>query len=230
MDRRKLSTKYINFIFSYKREIAIFVVFFTAFMLYLASKIEYTTRIIDLLPSSNKKVQNYLYTINNIGLTDSIIVAVSTKDKKQNIEDIQLYSEIFIENIESNPLFNKYFTDIDANIEKKLNMVFTPFFLKNLFVVIPGNSINQFLNILTYQEMKKIIEKDKMLIQTGSGLESFIQKDPLNILSFLKSYSKELSGKMKISFVDGYYFSQDKTVQIFFIKTKGHADNIEYTT
>ncbi len=230
MNRKQFSEKYINFIFRHNKLLALLIITFTAFMLYLASKIEYTTRIVDLLPSSNKKVQNYLYTINNIGLTDSIIVAVSRKDKKADPEDIELYSEIFIDNLKAHPLFNNYFSSIDANIEQKLNMVFTPFFLKNLWVVIPHNSLNNFLALFQYQNMKKIIEKDKMLIQTGSGIESFIQKDPLNILSFLQSYSKEMRGKLKITLIDGYYFSRDKTIQVFFVKTKGHADNIEYTT
>ena len=230
MNKREFSEKYINFIFQYNKHIAILLLLFTAFMLFLASKIEYTTRIVDLLPSSNKKVENYLYTINNIGLTDSIIVAVSDTNNKPNTDDIELYSEIFIDNLKSNPEFNKYFYGIDSNIEQKLEMVFTPFFLKNLWVIIPNNKLNAFLQIFNYHNMKKIIEKDKMLIQTGSGIESFITKDPLNILSFLQSYSKEMTGKLKITLVDGYYFSKDKTVQIFFIKTKGHADNIEYTT
>ncbi|BBB32740.1 conserved hypothetical protein [Thermotomaculum hydrothermale] len=216
--------------FKHKKTLAFIVLFFTFFMLYLSSKIEYTTRIVDLLPSSNKKVKNYLYTIENIGLTNSIVVAVSRKDGESDPENIELYSEIFIDNLKSNPEFKTYFNGIDANIETKLNMVFTPFFLKNLWVIIPNNKLSNFINIFKYQKMKEIIEKDKMLIQTGSGLETFIKKDPLNILSFLKSYSKEMTGKLKISLVDGYYFSKDKSLQIFFVKTKGHADNIKYTT
>ncbi len=230
MNRKEFSEKFINFIFKHNKLTAVLIALFTLLMLYLSAKMEYTTRIIDLLPSSDRKVENYLYTINKIGLTDSIIVAVSRKNKTEDPENVELYSEIFIDNLKSNPMYTKYFTGIDSNIEQKLNMVFTPFFLKHLWVIVPNSELNQFVSIFQYQNMKKVLEKNKMLIQTGSGIESFIQKDPLNLLSFLQSYSKEMTGKMKISLYDGYYFSKDKTVQIFFVKTKGHADNIEYTT
>ena len=230
MTKRQISDRFINFIFKHKVSVLIGVLILSAISLFLALKIKYTTRITDLLPPENKKVSDYLYTIDRLGLTDNIVVAITTKDGKADIDNIELYSEIFMDNLQSNENFEKFFKGIDANIEEKLNMVFSPFFLKSLWTIIPHQKLPEFLNIFYPNKMEEIIKKDKMLLQTGSGMDTFITKDPLNILSFLKSYSSEMKGKLKIKLINGYYFSSDGTVQIIFLKTKGHADNIEYTT
>ncbi len=229
MKKRKIAEFYIHFLNKHKILITLIVIVLTLSAAYLTSKIKYSTSITDLLPPENKKVSDYLYTLNNLGLTDNVIVSVSAADKNADSDDISLYSEIFIENLKSHKEFNSLISSVDYNIEQKLNIVFTPFFLKNIWVLAPTNKLPALLNILKYNQMEEIISQNRKLIQTGSGMDAFLEKDPLHLLNFFKSYTGEMKGKLKIKLINGNYFTEDGKTQIFFLKTKQNADNLVYT-
>jgi len=224
--KKKIATLLVDFIDNHKILVSCLVILLTVFSVRNFLALSYSTSISDLLPSHNQIVKNFLTVSSEFGISEDIIVNIH--DPLANTEDMELYLDIFIEKLQENKDYSTYFKGIDYSITQKLDLVFSPFFLEHAALFLPENKLPTFIDKLTKDEMEKIIQKNRMALETGITPSFIIEKDPLNLLSVFAELSGEVKGRFKLDFVDGYYFSKDHRDLILFLKTKNNAQNVKF--
>ncbi|NOZ12339.1 MAG: MMPL family transporter [Acidobacteria bacterium] len=191
------------------------------------SRLKYSNSIADLLPVNDRQVSNYLHVIKDFGVSEDIVLAVEQKDG--NVQNEEMFLDIFMEMLKKDRRYHKLLHGVDYNLSGKLKLIFNPFFLSHVSLLIPGNRLPEFINRLEPENMKEIIMKNRELLETGTGSSMLVDKDPLRLLGMLSSLSSQMKGKYALDFPDGYYASRDHTLFLAFLKPTGSADNMQYT-
>lgn len=222
----KLAFQLVEFIDKHKVMVGLIAIIVTIFASINFSKLNYSTNISDLLPSHNKIVKNFLTVSSEFGISEDVVVSIN--DVNANVDDMELFLEIFIDKLTHHEDFDKYFKNIDYNLTQKLDIVFSPFFLEHAALFLPNDKLPMFIERFGKSEMEKIIKQNRIALATGTTPTFIIEKDPLNLLSIFSGISSEVKGRFKLDFIDGYYFSKDHRDLIFFVKTKKTAQDVKF--
>ncbi len=191
------------------------------------SRLKYSNSIADLLPVKNRQVSNYLHVIKDFGVSEDIVLAVEQKDG--NVQNEEMFLDIFMEILKKDKRYHKLLHGVDYNLSGKLKLIFNPFFLSHVSLLIPGNKLPEFVKRLEPKTMKNIVLRNRELLETGTGSSILVHKDPLRLLGMLSSLSSQMRGKYALGFPDGYYASRDHTLFLAFLKPTDSADNMQYT-
>ena len=190
-------------------------------------KLQYSNSITDLLPSDNRAVSEYLHVVKDFGIAEDVVIAVEQPDG--DAQNAQLFMEIYLEMLQEDPRYEQLVRHVDYNLSQKLDLIFTPFFLEHVSLLMPESILNQFTDRLTASQMNEIMTRNREMLETGTGSTLLIEKDPLQLLGLLSSLSNQMKGKYELDFPGGFYMSKDHHLLLAFIQPMDSADNIVYT-
>lgn len=211
----------------YTRWILLLLAVLTGFCVYGVWHLSYSNAITDLLPAHNDEVAHYLHVVKDFGISEDIVLAV--EQSQGNVQDSQLFMDIFLEELQADPRFEKLLHDVDYNLAQKLDLIFTPFFLEHTSLLIPPEMLDEFVSRFEPDKIRETIQNNRKMLETGTGSTMLIERDPLMLLGLLSSLSNQMKGKYELDFPDGYYASTDGQLLLAFLKPVDSADNIEYT-
>lgn len=142
-------------------------------------KLNYSTQEVtfELLHTKNIKLNldlnvsgNIDYEIKNTTYKPSHVTIATSKDKLENLNEINLSTTIYLENINING--NEYIKELDLNS-----------ILSNDLIITQGNKINITIELQKYKEKDIIInpQKDINFINLTTGYELIINENPITI-------------------------------------------------
>ena len=203
------------------------LVILTVFSGYGVWKLEYSNSITDLLPTENQVVGRYLHVVKDFGIAEDIIVAI--EEENGDAQNAQLFFDIFLELVQEDDRYDELLRGVDYNLSQKLDLIFTPFLLEHVSVLMPPDILEAFVERLSPASMNEIMRRNRELLETGTGSTLLVEKDPLQLLGLMSSLSSQMQGKYELDFPGGYYSSRDHQLLLAFFKPIDSADNIEYT-
>ncbi len=218
---------WVEFLIAHRLLIFAGIVAFTVICGYGISRLTYSNSIADLLPVHNRQVSNYLHVVKDFGVSEDIVLAVQQPDG--NVQNEEMFLDIFMETLKNDKRYETLLHGVDYNLSGKLKLIFNPFFLSHVSLLIPEKELPAFVNRVEPENMKSIIFRNRELLETGTGSSLLVEQDPLGLLGMLSSLSSQMKGKYALDFPDGYYSSKDHTLLLAFLKPTDSADNMVYT-
>ncbi len=224
---RRMAKFWIEYLSEHRVLVFAGILVLTAVCGYGVSRLTYSNSIADLLPVHNPEVSNYLHVVKDFGVSEDIVLAVEQPDG--NVQNEEMFMDIFMETLKNDARYHKLLHGVDYNLSGKLKLIFNPFFLSHVSLLIPEKELPDFVERLSSEKMKSIIFKNRELLETGTGSSLLVEQDPLGLLGMLSSLSSQMKGKYALDFPDGYYASKDHTLFLAFLKPTESADNMVYT-
>ncbi len=218
---------WIEFLINHRFLVFSGIVLFTAVCAIGISRLKYSNSIADLLPVHDRQVSNYLHVVKDFGVSEDIVLAVQQSDG--NVQNEEMFLDIFMEILKKDSRYRKLLHGVDDNLSGKLKLIFNPFFLSHVSLLIPEKELPDFVNRMEPETMKSIISRNRELLETGTGSSMLVEQDPLRLLGMLSSLSSQMKGKYALDFPDGYYASKDHKLFLAFLKPVKSAENMEYT-
>ncbi len=178
-----------------------------------------------LMPQNHKTFDAFKESVKIFGGIDNIILFVKFPEK----EELELYLSfidelcIKIEEIEEG---------IEVTSHTPDPKPYLVFYLENLPILCTEEEWKRILNIIIPENMEEILKETKMEISSiiDPELKEFLLIDPLKFHRiFLDKYQKPL-GSYKIDYLSGYFLSQDHSSLLIFIKPRGTAQDISYSS
>ncbi|NOY23273.1 MAG: MMPL family transporter [Acidobacteria bacterium] len=218
---------WVEFLSTHRLLVFAGILAFTIVCGYGISRLTYSNSIADLLPVHNRQVSNYLHVVKDFGVSEDIVLAVQQSDG--NVQNEEMFMDIFMEILRKDKRYHSLLHGVDCNLSGKLKLIFNPFFLSHVSLLIPEKELPAFVKTMEPETMKSIIFKNRELLETGTGSALLVEQDPLRLLGMLSSLSSQMKGKYALDFPDGYYASKDHTLFLAFLKPTDSADNMAYT-
>jgi len=224
---RRIAKFWVEFLTTHRFLVFAGIIALTVVCSYGISRLTYSNSIADLLPVHNRQVSNYLHVVKEFGVSEDIVLVV--QQPEGNVQNEEMFLDIFMETLKKDKRYITLLHGVDYNLSGKLKLIFNPFFLSHVSLLIPEKELPAFVNRMEPEAMKSIILKNRELLETGTGSSLLVEQDPLRLLGMLSSLSSQMKGKYALDFPDGYYASRDHTLFLAFLKPTDSADNMTYT-
>ncbi len=215
-------------VFIHRHTIATLVVFslITGVFGVLASRLQQKTTVRDLLPEDNRVVKNFEDTVDTFGLVDRVVIVV--RFEKQHIELAEAFADILVDQSLRQPDFSKNLHWLKANLFDETEATSWHHYLQFLLRLMPAEQIPALTERLSDAGIKNQVTENRRNLMLVLESKSLIEKDPLNLLEFAGTYSKDITGSYQISFQDGFLVSADKDMLLILGKPTRSPEDVDY--
>lgn len=189
-------------------------------------RLQQKTTVRDLLPEDNQVVKNFEETVDTFGLVDRVVIVV--KFEKQNLEVAEAFADILVEQSVKDADFNKNLLWLKANLFDETEETSWYHYLQFLFRLIPTEQIPALAERLSDEGIQNQVTENRRNLMVAMEAKPLIEKDPLNLLEFAGTYSKDITGNYQIKFTDGFLVSLDKDMLLILGKPIRSPEDVDY--
>jgi len=217
-----LLKKCAYFVHIFHKHIIVAFALLTVISIVIIFKMEIKTDIIDVLPSNNKKVDQFRDFIKKYGVSDNIVLLLESSENKID-EQIEL-----IETLANKLAASPYIEYVDYSPLKYKNS----FLINQIPLLLDKRGLKQLKTRLTINGIEQQIRYNcqKLLSPLSSPIDyEIITKDPLNIIDIVKdSLMRTNKDSSAFDFNSGYYITSDYSTAVIFAKPKGKGRDMSF--
>ncbi len=207
------------------RIVLLLTILITIIAAYLASHLKFQSRFEDFLPQDSPVARAFQKAIERYGTSDHLIIVIegigeedverreeladAIRKKLQEIDEVQF---------------------IDYKIDEELQDYLQGGFLKYALLYLDVEGLEKLKGKLSNESIEQQVEDNRriLLSPTSIAAKEAINYDFLNFRSLYSSKIDLTRGKLRITFHDGYYFSNDLTMLIIFVKPIKPAQDVSF--
>ena len=229
--RKKKSQTFLSrlavLLYTYTKTVLVVFLLATLVFASFAVRLEQQTSVRDLLPVDNSVVQRFEETVRDFDLIDRVVVVVQFDPA--HLELAESFAEIFVEKGLENPQWDSYLLWLKANLFDSDAEQNWHHYLQYLTRLIPRDQVPALLERLSAEGVDHQVKQNRRDLERGLGVKSFIEKDPLYLMQFASTYSKEVAGNFQLSFTDGFLVSKDRDMLLILGKPKQSPENVSFS-
>ncbi len=192
---------------------------------YFATQLTLQSHIEDFLPEDSPVVRAFEKAMERYGTSDHLIIVLEgtgedDADARESLADIIAEKLSGMEEIKQ----------IDYRIGEELQEFVQGGFLKYALIYLDLEELEKFKEKLSDEEIKKQVAENRRILLSPASIvaKEAINYDFLNLRSLYYKKIDLSKGKLKISFRDGYYFSEDLTMLLMFVKPVQPAQDLSF--
>ena len=192
----------------------------------VARDIQIRTDLVDFLPESSPVVQSFRRAVENFGTSDNLLIVLQGSGQ-EDVEPREYLADIIAEKILATGLvqFVDYRMDLDTLHEYRDSLL--PYALNYL----EESDLPAFEEKLSDPGIRaQIRENRRLLLSPMSPVgKDLVRLDPLGLRTLFRSNLVDRPGKLRLSFQDGYLFSEDLEHLLMIAKPIRPAQDIQFT-
>lgn len=193
----------------------------------LALQLERKTTIRDLLPAHNKVVQQFEETVTTFEMVDRVVLVLQFEP--ENLEQAQIFAEIFVEETLDDPRFEAYLVWLKANLFDDAVRTDWYEYLRYITRLLTPTQLADLLNRLGAEGIEAQIAENRRELETGLAAKLLIEKDPLNLLEFAGTYRNEITGNYQLRFTDGFLVSKQQDMLLVMGKPTQSPEDVDFS-
>lgn len=200
---------------------------FTVYFASLALRLEQKTSVRDLLPADNQVVRNFEETVDQFDLIDRVVVVVQFQP--EHIELAEAFADIFVEQALAQEDSRQYLWWLKANLFDETEDTEWHEYLQFLFRLMPSDQTAALAQQLTTEGIFQQVAQNRRELESGLGSKTLIEKDPLNLVKFAGTYSKEITGNYQLNFTEGFLVSKDRDMLLILGKPTRSPEDVDFS-
>lgn len=209
----------------YARIVLLLTILITIIAAYLASHLKFQSRFEDFLPQDSPVAKAFQKAIERYGTSDHLIITIEgigeeDAERREDLADAISEKLKEMEEIQF----------VDYRIDEELQDYLQGGFLKYALLYLELEGLEKFKEKLSDETIERQIKENKRILLSPASMaaKEAIQYDFLNFRSLYSSKIDLTRGKLRITFHDGYYFSNDLTMLIIFVKPVKPAQDVSF--